>query len=47
MKELYGDWLRQREGGKGDVILVRPDKYIVWRDHNMVEGPSAGLVLFN
>jgi 2,4-dichlorophenol 6-monooxygenase len=43
VQDLYGDWLRQREIEEDGVILVRPDKHIGWRAHNMVEDPQTAL----
>lgn len=42
-QDLYGDWLRQREVAEDGVILVRPDKHIGWRAHQLVEDPRAAL----
>lgn len=42
-QDLYGDWLRQREVDEDGVILVRPDKHIGWRAHQMVEDPKSAL----
>ncbi|QCU79689.1 phenol 2-monooxygenase (plasmid) [Citricoccus sp. SGAir0253] len=43
VQDLYGDWLRQREVDEDGVILVRPDKHIAWRSHQMVQDPEAAL----
>lgn len=42
-QDLYGDWLRQREIEEDGMILVRPDKHIAWRAHQMVEDPEHAL----
>lgn len=42
-QDLYGDWLRQREIEEDGVILVRPDKHVGWRAHQLVADPQAAL----
>ncbi|WP_286135377.1 hypothetical protein [Arthrobacter sp. UCD-GKA] len=43
VQDLYGDWMRQREIDEDGVILVRPDKHIGWRSHQMVADPQSAL----
>ncbi|MCU1482244.1 MAG: phenol 2-monooxygenase [Subtercola sp.] len=42
--DLYFDWARLREVGEDGVVLVRPDKIVVWRSMTAVDDPESALV---
>jgi len=37
------DWLLQREVSSEGVVLVRPDRHVVWRSFGTSENPQATL----
>ena len=41
--DLYFDWARLREVAEDGVILVRPDKHIGWRSHQLADDPEAAV----
>ncbi|MGH3517689.1 MAG: FAD-dependent monooxygenase [Haloechinothrix sp.] len=41
--DVLGDWSRQREMSDGGCLLVRPDRHIAWRSHDMVADPPGAL----
>ncbi|UNB54542.1 FAD-dependent monooxygenase [Mycolicibacterium sp. YH-1] len=41
--DAYGDWAAIRDITDGGCLLVRPDKYIAWRQTDLTEDPSSDL----
>lgn len=41
--DLFGDWTRLREVGDRGCVLVRPDRHIAWRSHDLVADPVSAL----
>ena len=41
--DVYGDWARIRDIGDSGAILVRPDRYIAWRCHDLPDDPQGTL----
>ena len=41
--DLYFDWARLREVAEDGVVLVRPDKHIGWRSHQLAEDPEEAV----
>jgi 2,4-dichlorophenol 6-monooxygenase len=41
--DLYYDWAKLREVDESGAILVRPDKHIAWRSHDLPDDPMAAL----
>ncbi|GAA1888731.1 FAD-dependent oxidoreductase [Williamsia serinedens] len=41
--DLYYDWAKLREVDESGAILVRPDKHIAWRSHDLPDDPTAAL----
>ena len=41
--DLYYDWAELREVEEGGALLVRPDKHIAWRSHDLPEDPARHL----
>ncbi len=41
--DLYYDWAKLREVEEGGALLVRPDKHIAWRSHDLPEDPAGRL----
>ena len=42
--DLYFDWARLREVAEDGVVLVRPDKHIGWRSHQLAEDPEEAVL---
>jgi 2,4-dichlorophenol 6-monooxygenase len=43
VNDVYGDWMRRREIGDRGCLLVRPDRIVAWRAHDLVDDPKAAL----
>lgn len=43
VNDVYGDWTRRREIGDRGCVLVRPDRIVAWRSHDLVGDPKAAL----
>lgn len=41
--DVYGDWSRLREVDDRGCLLVRPDRHIAWRSHDLVDDPVKTL----
>lgn len=41
--DLYFDWAKLREVDEDGAVLVRPDKHIGWRSHNLAADPETAL----
>jgi 2,4-dichlorophenol 6-monooxygenase len=41
--DVSGDWARRREIGDRGCILVRPDRFVAWRSHDLVDDPVGAL----
>ncbi len=41
--DLRFDWLRQRGISPTGAILVRPDRFVAWRSHELSADPHAAL----
>ncbi|MCM3895356.1 FAD-dependent monooxygenase [Gordonia sputi] len=41
--DLYFDWARLREVGEAGALLIRPDKHVAWRSHDLPTDPEAEL----
>lgn len=41
--DVFGQWARRREVGDTGCVLVRPDRIIAWRSHDLPDDPAASL----
>jgi 2,4-dichlorophenol 6-monooxygenase len=41
--DVLGEWTRQREVGERGCVLVRPDRIVGWRSHDLPADPVAAL----
>lgn len=41
--DVYDDWSRVREVREDGCVVVRPDGYVAWRSHELVDDPAAAL----
>jgi 2,4-dichlorophenol 6-monooxygenase len=41
--DVLGDWTRQREVAERGCVLVRPDRIVGWRSHDLPSDPTAAL----
>ncbi len=41
--DVLGTWTRAREIADGGCVLVRPDRFVAWRSHDLVEDPAGAL----
>ncbi len=41
--DVYGDWTRRREVTDRGCVLVRPDRFVAWRSHDLPEDPTDAL----
>ena len=41
--DIEGDWLRIRDVSDRGCLLVRPDRFIAWRSHDLPSDPAAAL----
>lgn len=42
-EDVYFDWARRREIAEDGCVLVRPDRFVAWRSHSMVEDCQSAL----
>jgi hypothetical protein len=42
-EDVYSDWARRREIEEDGCVLVRPDRFVAWRSHSMMESPGEKL----
>ncbi len=40
---MLGTWTRAREIADGGCVLVRPDRFVAWRSHDLVDDPVGAL----
>ena len=43
-EDVYFDWARRREIAEDGCVLVRPDRFVVWRSQSMIDDPKAKLL---
>lgn len=43
-EDVFGEWSRLREVGDRGCVLVRPDRHVAWRSHDLVADPVAALL---
>lgn len=43
-EDVYSDWARRSEVDEDGCVLVRPDRFVVWRSMQMVEGCEQKLL---
>ena len=41
--DVLGTWTRTREIADGGCVLVRPDRFVAWRSHDLVDDPVGAL----
>jgi 2,4-dichlorophenol 6-monooxygenase len=41
--DVSGDWARRREIDDRGCILVRPDRFVAWRSHDLPQDPVQAL----
>jgi 2,4-dichlorophenol 6-monooxygenase len=41
--DMYGEWINLREVSDQGCLLVRPDRFIAWRSHDLPSDPAAAL----
>jgi 2,4-dichlorophenol 6-monooxygenase len=41
--DVYGNWMKRREIGDRGCLLVRPDRVVAWRSHDMAADPTGDL----
>jgi 2,4-dichlorophenol 6-monooxygenase len=41
--DMYGEWINIREVSDRGCLLVRPDRFIAWRSHDLPSDPAAAL----
>ncbi len=41
--DMLGEWTRRREVGEHGCVLVRPDRFVGWRSHELPDDPTAAL----
>jgi 2,4-dichlorophenol 6-monooxygenase len=41
--DMHGDWINIREVSDRGCLLVRPDRFIAWRSHDLPDDPAAAL----
>jgi len=42
--DVYDDWARLREVRESGCVLVRPDGYVAWRAHELLDDPAGELI---
>ena len=43
-EDVYFDWARRREIAEDGCVLVRPDRFVAWRSHSLIDEPEAKLL---
>ncbi|RDL40142.1 uncharacterized protein BP5553_00121 [Venustampulla echinocandica] len=43
-EDVYSDWSRRREVDEDGCVLARPDRFVAWRSHGMIEAPEDKLL---
>ncbi len=41
--DVYGHWTKLREVTDRGCVVVRPDRFVAWRSHDIVDDPTAAL----
>jgi len=41
--DLHGEWINIREVSDQGCLLVRPDRFVAWRSHDLPSDPVAAL----
>ncbi|CAG8983068.1 hypothetical protein HYALB_00006096 [Hymenoscyphus albidus] len=43
-QDVYFDWAKRRDIAEDGCVLVRPDRFVAWRSHGIIESPEERLM---